>query len=89
MACPTCDHTVQQVELGVYWCPRCGTLLRGDIFAGSDTAVPTLVSRCREYQDIVRPAMPEDFAEWDRLGIGESINTPADRWQEPEDASRD
>lgn len=30
MACPNCDHTMQNLWLdpkrNVYWCPRCGTL---------------------------------------------------------------
>lgn len=45
MACPTCDHTMQSVAAGVFWCPRCGTLR----LALEDTAVPKLVERTREY----------------------------------------
>lgn len=29
MACPTCDHTMQNVGAvndRIFWCPRCGTL---------------------------------------------------------------
>ena len=29
MACPTCDHTMQNVGAEgqrIFWCPRCGTL---------------------------------------------------------------
>jgi len=29
MACPVCDHTMQNLGLGtrtVFWCPNCGTL---------------------------------------------------------------
>jgi hypothetical protein len=26
MACQTCDHTMQSITQGVFWCPRCGTL---------------------------------------------------------------
>lgn len=30
MACPTCDHTMQGISDGYFWCPRCGTLKRRD-----------------------------------------------------------
>ena len=30
MPCPICNHTVQSLSgnLGLFWCPRCGTLLK-------------------------------------------------------------
>ena len=28
MVCKTCDHTMQSVVAGVFWCPRCGSLKR-------------------------------------------------------------
>ncbi len=33
MACPACDHTMQNLGLTadrVFWCPRCGTIKSGD-----------------------------------------------------------
>ena len=29
MSCPTCDHRMQSVTKGTFWCPRCGTLRHG------------------------------------------------------------
>lgn len=26
MACQVCDHTMQSITGGIFWCPRCGTL---------------------------------------------------------------
>lgn len=26
MSCPSCDHTMQSLAFGIWWCPRCGTL---------------------------------------------------------------
>jgi tRNA(Ile2) C34 agmatinyltransferase TiaS len=77
MSCPTCSHTMQGVGYGVFHCPRCGTM-KGPI---GEVVTPALVERCREYE---RGALDMDtdpvaVSEWERLGIAESINTPANR----------
>ena len=28
MACRACDHTMQSIVPGVFWCPRCGAVKR-------------------------------------------------------------
>ncbi len=86
MACPTCSHTMQCVTapsfgvIGVFWCPRCGTIKRQTDTPNGDTAeVPKLVERCREfYPHWVMLSDPAANA-WRRLGIAESINTPEGR----------
>lgn len=65
MACPTCDHTMQNVGTSpmgrpLFWCGRCGTVHsepsgRVDPSGESNVAdgyygVPKLVERCREFQ---------------------------------------
>jgi transposase len=81
MACPNCDHTMQQVsgpmiEAGnrVFWCPRCGTIKDAD---GKST--PMLVSRVVRLaahfgadDDTVVPMMRS-------LGIIKSITLPGQR----------
>lgn len=81
MACPNCDHTMQCVAPGVFWCPRCGTLNNERAFDA--LATPWLVERCREFERTELPAMhPWSMAvtEWLRLGINESINVP-ENWK--------
>lgn len=76
MPCPTCDHTMQLITRGVFWCPRCGTLKVN----GQEDAAPMLVERCRQFtwHSAWRLA-PHLAAEWNRLGIEESIKTPENR----------
>jgi len=87
MACPNCDHTMQQVygpmiEAGnrVFWCPRCGTIKDAD---GKST--PMLVSRVVEFYATIDDGDPEDrephriIADLKRLGIIESITLPGQR----------
>lgn len=76
MPCPTCDHTMEGVSSGVWWCPRCGTL-RQDSYVGLGTdSQPKLVERCRRFGETLGPSWG---ALWHRLGIEESINPPKDR----------
>lgn len=54
MACQTCDHTMQGIADGVWWCPRCGTLLRS---AGSESIpdeweAPKIVPRVRRVLEL-------------------------------------
>lgn len=66
MACPTCDHAMQNVGTSpvgrpLFWCGRCGTVHsepsgRVDPSADSNLAdgyygVPKLVERCRKFID--------------------------------------
>lgn len=68
MACPTCDHTMQNVGTSpvgrpLFWCGRCGTVHsepsgRVDPSADSNLAdgyygVPKLVERCRTVRNSV------------------------------------
>lgn len=81
MPCPTCDHTVQCLTCrpespanDVFWCPRCGTILMGHM---GDTGIPKLVERCRAFREEFWANETPPI--WDRLGIAESINIPAER----------
>ena len=73
MSCPTCDGTMQQFAVGVYWCPRCGTLGKMDTLP-TPAYVPKLVERCRELRVKVESGYPF-LTQWYMLGIAESINT--------------
>jgi hypothetical protein len=46
MACLTCDHTMQSIAIGKFWCPRCGTL-RVD---GQDRE-PRIVQRAHDFSE--------------------------------------
>lgn len=52
MACPTCDHTMQNLALGWFWCPRCGTVRERYQEEGfpriENDSVPKLVERLRD-----------------------------------------
>lgn len=55
MACPTCDHTMQNVAKDkhgsiVFWCPRCGTLRQASVRDNVDR-VPFLPERTRRLLD--------------------------------------
>ena len=81
MSCPTCDHTMQQLECDRFWCPRCGTLLATD-GKQTDVAAPLLVGRVYALRHEMRVA--NSFSNWDartwrRLGIDESIALPGAR----------
>lgn len=92
MACPTCDHTMLALGCMVtkenfYVCMRCGTIKpcggSGDLDVD---VVPALVKRCRQFEELMFDReLPEDHhvewlrEKWHSLGIGESINVPADR----------
>lgn len=82
MPCPTCDHTVQGIGFGMFWCPRCGTLI-WHTGAGKAVDVPKLVERCRKLEAAHVGASPgvglNLTLDWHRLGLAESINKPEDR----------
>jgi transposase len=69
MACPTCDHTMQGVGNGAFWCPRCGTIQ----LAPNTFEMPMLVSRTREFTATLGPMWT---ALANRLGVLESIAPP-------------
>ena len=48
MACSTCDHTMQALAVGWFWCPRCGTV-RNEKFGDHDADVPKVVTTVRAY----------------------------------------
>ncbi len=77
MPCKTCNHTVHSVAVGMWWCPRCGTLQDEGAPPG-DTYVPQLVRHCRELERdyILCDEYPPLTTDWARLGLAESINTP-------------
>lgn len=74
MPCPSCSHTLQGIGYGMYHCPRCGTLTNCPIDGA--VSVPALVQRCRDFAPALTTYQVET---WNRLGIAESINTPAER----------
>lgn len=88
MPCPTCDHAMKHIghnrSHSVYWCPGCGTIKDDNPHSDDavrEAAAPKLVSQCREYASHF---CKENIAQyyrntWNRLGIAESINLPADR----------
>lgn len=89
MACPTCDHTMEQlgrVNFEVcFLCPRCGTV-KVQYLANPNAEsvyVPKLVERCRNFEtDSLLPLLAvsgEIGKLWHRLGIAESINLPEKR----------
>jgi hypothetical protein len=77
MACPTCDHTMQSIGNQLFWCPRCGTLK--DRHAETASGVPTLVGRCRDFQETIYGDCAEHMDQWHKTGIRESINPPGMR----------
>ena len=83
MPCPTCDHTLQTInrvdgEDTILHCPRCGTLQV--VFEWrTETYVPKLVERCRQFATGLEMDKASDYSSWQRLGIAESINLPEGR----------
>jgi hypothetical protein len=88
MSCPTCDHTMQQINTAGsasqwYWCPRCGTI-KERLWAAEapfyvdEFEAPKLVGRCREFAT-TQVGCGGNAAVWNRLGIAESIDLPGDR----------
>lgn len=75
MSCPTCDHTMQKVVYGIFWCPRCGTLMQ----EGGTAEMPGLVERCRELAAENTHSSAFPWPAWRRLGIAEAINLPENR----------
>lgn len=80
MACPTCDHSMESLGIGWFWCPRCGTIRRrivDTMTTATSDSVPELVNRCRRFES---HHLPDDLAgAWLVIGIRESINRPEDR----------
>ena len=74
MACPTCDHTMQNIDDAVYWCPRCGTVrtIRG---AGIKE-VPKLVERVVEFCGTLTDEDQRIINNLERLGVSESVIHP-------------
>ncbi len=81
MSCVSCGHTMEKVDDYVFRCPRCGTMTVH--WAGnsrSDTYVPKLVERVREFRRLHGTNLDEHMAaDWHRLGLDESVNPPAER----------
>lgn len=86
MSCPTCDHTMAMIvnspPHSFHHCPRCGTVKHNthghSAFSVAAVYVPTLVERCRKFAT-TQIGCGDNAALWNRLGIAESINLPADR----------
>ena len=83
--CPTCDHTLGRLciheRMCFDLCDRCGTVTVTilDANPGPDNPrvyVPKLVERCRQYEI---ECLFSTRGNWDRVGIRESIHTPANR----------
>lgn len=73
MACSTCAHTMHGIGYGMFWCPRCGSLLHEAM------SIPALVLRCRDFEGKFPPTDLASAKDWHRLGIRESINLPENR----------
>ena len=73
MSCPTCDHTMNGIGNGVFWCPRCGTL-KDDVMPYVEA--PKLVLRCRYFETSLNGVFRRT---WQLNGIAESINLPCNR----------
>jgi len=74
MACPACDHTMQCIVDGVFWCSRCGTLKTDG--AVPEYELPKLVGRVRT---LLRCGIagPQDFKNTcHSIGIEESVFSP-------------
>jgi hypothetical protein len=79
MACPTCDHTMQNIgvchppyeKVPVFWCPRCGTL-KANVVTGEDE-VPKLVGRVAEFASYFTVLDDQLIDRFERLGLRESI----------------
>jgi hypothetical protein len=70
MACPTCDHIMNQLGIdGQFnWCPRCGTIKRG-----RDVFFPRLIGRIIEFAGKLTDEHQELINEFELLGIRECI----------------
>jgi hypothetical protein len=47
--CPNCDHVMDPVGHGLYWCPGCGTQV-----GQAKVWTPKLVVRCRAFSAALR-----------------------------------
>jgi len=80
MACPICDHSMQQIIIDrTFWCPRCGTLKNSITPESFD--VPSLVPRLREFcgelkDEPVNDVLAHVVDAFNRLSIYESISMP-------------
>lgn len=74
MACNVCDHTMESIVDGVFWCPRCGAYKKG-----TETHRPKLIERCRAFEAEMRAKLGYAVADWVTLGIAESIDRPGGR----------
>ncbi len=75
MSCATCDHTVQQISDGVFWCPRCGTIKCHIVEGRYNDEPPMLVLRCRQFSQSNGEGWSWKKL-WHILGIEESIRPP-------------
>ncbi len=80
MACPTCGHTMHRIVERHFWCPRCGSLLAMRVpgMPDMDVSVPSLVERCREFQEH-NILLNSYKAAWRQTGIQEAISLPEGR----------
>lgn len=85
MSCPTCSHTLIHLTsahgMKFYWCPRCGTLKTECAAGHDDVSTPTLVERCRTFEeaDLRTGDFPPFLHAWAKLGIHESIHPEGER----------
>lgn len=74
MPCPTCDATMELIGLGIFHCPRCGTVLNAGLLGA--VVVPKLVGRCQQFQREMGEANAGLKAAWAILGIREAVSRP-------------
>jgi len=79
MACPTCDHTIQNVAFfdshSIYHCPRCGTMKDADPKRPL-TVVPKLVERVIEFRGTLTDNDQRIIDNMERLGVTEAATHP-------------
>lgn len=88
MSCPTCDHTMQKIGVGIgkdiYWCPRCGTLktLIHRMERDYNThEVPKAVKCIRSFIKMISNSPEGRYlkGQTELSGVLESTNTPVER----------
>lgn len=94
MACETCDHTMQRVNIGephVFWCPRCGTIKTEGTVSGKTVILfeaPKLVGRAyalcamlrgsQKHTSYVMPSLDNDL-----VAVRECCTVTVPRRSEP------
>lgn len=88
MNCPTCDHTLQRLDVSaatlnaMWWCQMCGTLVqaRGPGAGNTAAEAPQLVHRCRAFEkSVIHGFLGSVPDNWRDTGINRCVHKPEDR----------